>query len=282
MKPNRRTLLVVDLSYQVYRAAAAHDKLRSLDGEFTGGLYGFLTTLAKQIRETRATHVVIGEDRKPYRRSLEYPEYKQLRKKNANEDLLELHKASMPLVRRALECLTLPTWGVDGFEYDDLMAHTLRRYRHRYGMIYAASNDSDLYQLLGFSNFAVLRKEMADAVTLDNLMAGPLGLNPEEFMLASALQGTHNDIAGIPGVGPVTAAKAVRDPALMRKFRDGHAELIDRNLRLIKLPHQDFPGDEELPMWRNGFSHRELYRFCSRFDIEVTKSMIDSFEQVNQ
>ena len=67
-----RILVCVDLSYQVYRASAAHPMLTSRR-VFTGGLYGFLQTFAKTVRETRATHVAFCQDCKPYRRSLEYP-----------------------------------------------------------------------------------------------------------------------------------------------------------------------------------------------------------------
>lgn len=270
-------LLAVDLSYQTYRAAASHPMLTS-GQTFTGGLYGFLTTLAKQIRETGATRVIACRDMKPYRRSLVYPEYKQLRKKDADEDLLRAFNQSMKLVLEVLDIIKVPAMGYEGFESDDCIAWMMHRHRSRFQLVYAASNDSDLFQLFRFDNFKVLRKDLSDLVDRPRLLRST-GLSPEEFMLASALQGTHNDIAGIPGVGPVTALKAVRDPGLMRSYRERWGELIDRNLSLIRLPHTEFPT-VGLPAPMTGFSHRDLYRFCGRFDIEVTKSMLDSFQQI--
>lgn len=271
-------LLAVDLSYQTYRAAASHPMLTS-GQTFTGGLYGFLTTLAKQIRETGATRVIACRDMKPYRRSLVYPEYKQLRKKDADEDLLRAFNQSMKLVLEVLDIIKVPAMGYEGFESDDCIGGIVHQHRSRFGTIYAASNDSDLYQLFRFDNFKVLRKDISDLMDRKRLAAGPLGMTPDEFMLASALQGTHNDIAGIPRVGEVTAYKAVRDPGLMRSYRERWGELIDRNLGLIRLPHPEFPR-VGLPAPMTGFSHRDLYRFCGRFDIEVTKSMLDSFQQI--
>lgn len=271
------TLLAVDLSYHTYRAAAAHKMLT--DGDiFTGGLYGFLTSVAKLVRETQATDLVICRDWKPYRRSITYPAYKQLRKKHQDEGLFSLYTESQPLVLDAIEHMSLPYMGVEGFESDDCIAHLVQKYRNRFDLIYAASNDSDLYQLFDCKNFRLVKNEVADCQDYRHLEK--LGLTPTQFMLASALRGTHNDIEGIDGVGEITSAKAVKDPALLRRYREKHGALIERNLDLIKLPHAEFPRSLVLPRATTSFDARALYRFCSRYSIEVTRSMVDSFSQV--
>lgn len=276
----RKVLLLVDLSYQCYRASAAHPMLRDSDDRFTGGLYGFLAALAKQIRESRATKVVICQDRKPYKRSDIYPEYKLLRKKKQDDELLERHKESMPYILSALEAIGLPLWGVQGYESDDMVGHAVRKYRHRYDSIVAASNDSDLFALLKYRGFFVMSK--GDEWMSAQRLMQKHGVTPDEYVLMTALTGTHNDIAGIPRVGPMTALKAIKDPALMRKLRDGYAEVIDRNLRLIQLPMPGFPSHLELPRNDKRFSPRDLYKFCALFDIDATGAMCDAFEQVSQ
>lgn len=277
--PAARVLLLVDNSYQVYRAAAAHPMLTSRR-VFTGGLYGFWTTLAKTIRETQATHIAFCQDIKPYRRSETYPEYKQLRKQRADEDLLRAYKQSLKLVEESIEAAGLQAWGVPGFESDDLVAHCVMKYRHRFDRIYAASNDSDLWQLLWCDNFYIWRKSKADVVggaTLHDAFGKPI--TPAEYMLLTAITGTHNDVAGIPGVGPVTALKALRDPATMRKLRDGHGDVIDRNLALISLPHKDFPRGASLPA-SHGVDPRSLYRYLGGHDIEVTGALASALDQL--
>lgn len=275
---SKRILLAVDLSYQVYRASAAHPMLTS-GRKFTGGLYGFLTTFAKIVRETRATHVAICQDRKPYKRSELYPDYKQLRKKNADDELLKAFNQSMSLVINVLEECGLQIWGIDGFESDDLVAHCVNKYRHRFDHIYAASNDSDLYQLFWADNFSVYSKSITDTMNRKTLME-KTGLTPDQFMLSTALTGTHNDIAGIHLVGPVKAAKAIQDPVLMRQYREKHSAMIDRNLSLIQLPHPEFPKEARLPGLAHAFNARDLYRSCGALDIEVTYSMTQAFEQL--
>lgn len=246
---------------------------------FTGGLYGFFTTLAKTIRETRATDLIVCQDVKPYKRSDAYPEYKQLRKEKQDDELKYLFTESMALVLDALRVCGVPVWGIQGYECDDLVAHIVMRYRHRFEMIYAASNDSDLYQLLWAENFAIYRKSITDIMTGRKLSAEKF-MTPEQHMLATALTGTHNDIAGIAGVGPVTAGEAVRNPAKLRALRERHGALIDRNLALIKLPHPTFPASAVMP--RAGrLNVRELMRTLSHYDIDMTASIERAIEQVS-
>ncbi len=273
-----RILLAVDLSYQVYRATAAHPMLTSRR-VFTGGLYGFFVTLAKIIRETKATDLVFCEDRKPYARSAEFPEYKAFRKQRRDEELYKMQQQSMKLVRETLAEVGHIPWGIDGYESDDLVAHCVNKYRHRFDMIYAASNDSDLFQLLWAPNFGIYTKSIAEVMTGTKLMENQ-GLTPDQFMLMTAMTGTHNDVPGIDGVGPVTAKKALADPALMRSLREKHAAVIERNMALIKLPHRTFPTSTALPRYAGGFDERVLYRSLGFYDIDVTMAMVRAFEQI--
>lgn len=273
-----KVLLCLDLSYQTYRAAAAHPMLTSRR-IFTGGLYGFLTTFAKMVRETKATHVAFCQDRKPYLRSIAYPDYKQLRKKNADDDLLKAYTQSMTLVLETLDVAGFPIWGVNGFESDDLIAHAAVKYRHRFDTIYAASNDSDLYQLLWIPNFSIYTKDILTLVDRQSMWEKH-GLTPDQFMYMTAMTGTHNDIEGIPRCGPVTATKAIKDPALLRNFRSIYGGVIDRNLGLIKLPHAELPRTTKIPEYRGGFNERNLYRSLAAYDIDVTASMSRAFEQL--
>ena len=275
-----RILLAVDLSYQTYRAASSHPTLKSMDDVFTGGVFGFMVTLAKTIRECRATHVVVTKDVKPYRRSETYPEYKMLRKNTQDLELRDKYLASVPLVEELLDVVGIPTMEAPGFESDDCIAHIISHHRHRYQTIYAASNDSDLYQLFYCAWFKVWRKDAESVMDYWRLLK-ETGLEPEEFIMASALMGTHNDIAGIPKVGPVTSYKAAKNPGLLRPYLERHGELIQRNLGLIRLPHAAFPRDLPVPHRHKAFDARALYKWCAKYDITTTRSMVDAFEQVD-
>lgn len=273
-------LLAVDLSYQTYRASSVHRGLTSASRQFTGGLYGFMSSVCKAVRDTDATRVVVCQDIKPYRRSEQYPEYKLLRRKESDPVLKQLYLDSLPLVLEFCALVGWPLMGVPGFESDDCIGHIVQKYRGRFSRIYAASNDSDLYQLFYCPWFHVFRSSMNDLVSHTSLhdeFGKPL--SPADHSLMTALTGTHNDVAGIPRVGTGTALKAIRNPSLLRNLRNAHASTINRNLELIKLPHKDFPYQTELPPMGPRVNTRELYRWAARYDITVTAAMLEALQQ---
>lgn len=277
MKTNR-ILLLIDLSYQTYRASAAHPQLSSR-GAFTGGLYGFFVTLAKTIRDTQATDLIFCQDRKPYVRSHTYPEYKQIRKSTMDPELKARSQESMGYILEVLDAIGHTVWGVDGFESDDLIAHGAIKYRHRFDRIIAGTNDSDLFQLFYLPDFYVYTQDLATMMGAQRF-AEKHKVSPAEFMTMSALTGTHNDIEGIHGVGPATALKAVRDPVRMANWRHGYGALIDRNLELIRLPHPGLPRIVSLPEQPRCFDHRHFVRLLGRYDIAATASMTSAFQQL--
>jgi 5'-3' exonuclease len=274
METQERSLLLVDVSHHCYRQSAAHPQL-SARGMFTGGLYGFVVAVAKAVRETDATHAVFGLDWKPYLRSYDYPQYKQVRKSRMDPELKERAAETQVLVLGMLGECGLATWGVQGFEYDDLVGHAVRKYRHRFGRMWAMSNDSDLNQLLYVTDrFAVLRGALGDAYRRKDLLRDCPGLSRDEWLTMHAMMGTHNDVEGIPRVGPKTALSAVRTPGKMRAYREAHGELIERNRRLIELPHRELPWSAAMPLRsERGFDARAFYRFLSAFDIDVRASI---------
>lgn len=273
-----RNLLAVDLSNQIYKAAAVNSKLTS-GRKFTGGLYGFVDFLARAIKVTEATSVVICKDCPPYLRSATYPVYKKLREKSKDEDMVKRVVESKRYLDELFDIIGIPVLAVPGFECDDLIALLVHKYRHRYGRIIAASNDSDLYQLFEVSDgFSIYKGKKGFYDHAD--FKDEWDLSREQFMTAHALMGTHNDIEGIPGVGPVTAKKIVRDPVKLRTYQGSHKDLIQRNYDLISLPHADLPFSTQLPVPRGKFKEREFIRFLGRFDIQVTQTMITSLEKV--
>jgi DNA polymerase-1 len=273
-------LLLIDLSYHTHRAVSVNPHLSS-NGVFTGGLFGFFSSVAKMIRETEATAAVFCRDSKPYLRSEVFPEYKQIRKKAQDPEKQARVHASMKLITDALQQLGWPIWSRPGLEADDLMGHAAIKYRHRFTKIYLGSNDSDLFQLLWIPNLALYSNDIRTVHTLETMLTRQ-GLTPEQHTMMTAITGTHNDLPGVSGYGPATALKAMKDPMLFRKLMEAHGDVIRRNLSLIKLPHDAMPKSERLPMPSDTFHYRRLYNCLGRYDITVTQSMIDSFTQIRQ
>lgn len=281
-----RTLLTVDLSNQIYRACHAHDAL-SYDGEFTGGLYGFLMSVSKAIDLTGATDLLVVRDSKPYVRSREYPQYKLLRKTQQDPELKAMYTASEPLISDFLACMGIPEMEAPGFECDDLIAYVVRVARHRrFGRVIAMCSDTDLFPLFEFPGFRMYKNAETGVLKRDwfaRSLGLPADVTTEEFIQALAMAGTHNDVEGIPRVGLKTALKLLRgDPLKLRAKRAEYAELIERNLRLIRLPHAALtPQHIPLLAERGRIDHtRTMYRFCARYGISPLPSWAAAFDQV--
>lgn len=273
-----RTLLLIDLNNQLYRAAATRRELTS-GRRFTGGLYGFLVSAAAIIKKFQVCNVAICTDSKPYLRSYGAEEYKGDREKSVLKPLVE---ESKPYLAEFFEMCGWPVWALPGYESDDLMAWAAHHYRHRFDRIVGMCNDSDLYQsvLSSGGKFILskqldntmdlprLRKEMGDDITSGNLVR------------LLAMVGTHNNVPGIAGVGLVTARKTIASPAQMRTFMYHYGEQVLRNERLIKLPWPDFPADPGLRLFAPTWPHRKALMWAGRYDITWTLAMVEAFEEM--
>lgn len=275
---SNRVLLAVDLSNQAYKAAASHPTLSSAE-TFTGGLYGFLGAVQKAIAATKATDVVICEDRKPYIRSQLYPAYKEMRKTTRDPDLYEKAQSTITLIKQFLAVVGWPLWAVPGFESDDLISHAAIKYRNRYSQVIAMSNDSDLYQLFSYPGFGIWKGKKG-LYTKQHYEREWAGLPLEHLPTALALMGTHNEVEGVRGIGIVTAIGIVSHPFKLRQALEQHADIVKRNLELIHLPHRDLPRTTQIPGYTRSFVERDLLRFCGRYDISVTREMCIAFEHI--
>jgi 5'-3' exonuclease len=272
----KRRLLLIDLSNQAYKAAASHPHLTNGD-VFTGGLYGFICAVAKAIAVTGATSICLCEDRKPYIRSQTYPEYKSLRKNTKDPVLVEKVNTTVQQVRKLCEITGWPIWSIPTFESDDLVAHAVMFNRHRFEKIIAMSNDSDLYQLFEYKCFEVY-KGKSGIYDKDDFLKDFPNIPPAYWVRMLAITGTHNEVAGVSGVGPATAMKIMNDPERSRAFHKEHASLIKRNIELITLPHKAFPKDAQLPP-KGVYNERALVRFCSQYSIQLQRWMGENFER---
>lgn len=276
-------LVLADLSNHAHKGTHAYKGLTS-GQTFTGGLYGFLIAMSKTIKETGATRLIVGADSKPYQRSKEFPGYKGDRKKKeyTEEDELILRgvRQTESLIRELCNCLGIPVWEVAGFEYDDLVGHTVRKYRCRFASILASTSDSDLYQLFYATNFA-LHKGKNGLYQRKDFRSEWEGISPKDYIRVLALMGTHNGVPGVDRVGPKTAIKAVQGDTKFAQLFEQHKATVERNLPLIELPHAKFPYREELPPKQTMRDPiRALYKFAGFYDIEVTNAMATAFEQV--
>lgn len=194
---------MIDGANAVYRAFFAIPNLRAPDGTPTNAAYGFVTMLAKVLREERPTHVAVASDPKggSFRNAL-FPEYKAGRDKQP-EDL----GAQLPLVAELCEAFGVPMLEVPDFEADDVIA-TLVATAPDDAEVCIVSTDKDLMQLVrpGVELLDTAKNRRIDAEAVEDRF----GVPPSKLLDVRALVGDPSDnIPGVKGIGEKGAAKLI-------------------------------------------------------------------------
>jgi len=254
------SFLIVDAMALAYRAFHAIPPLHAPDGTPTNMLLGFAKALRHLQERFKPTHlVVISDGGLPAHRMELLPSYKAQRAPMPDE-----LKRQLPFLDAFLDAARIVRLRLDGEEADDVMATLARAAEQRRYRVVMASNDKDLFQLL------TDRVSMVAPVK-DALLMGPaeveakIGVPPSLVPAWLSLTGDAVDnIPGVPGIGPKTAAKLlqehgsldsllanlaqVKGERMQSALRES-ADAIRRNLAMVTL-HTDVPGLPDLDALR--------------------------------
>ena len=134
-------LLLLDGHSLAYRAffALPVENFQTTMGIPTNAVYGFTSMLINQLRDEKPTHVGVAFDvsRKTFRNEA-YAEYKAGRSESPTD-----FKGQVSLIKEVLAALRIPSFGVEGFEADDVIA-TLATQGRAQGMeVLIATGDRD-------------------------------------------------------------------------------------------------------------------------------------------
>lgn len=203
------SLYILDGHAQIYRAYYAVMGLTSPSGEPTNATFGFANMLLKLFSQCKPDYVVMALDAGAEKRVAMDANYKAQRKPMP-EDM----PAQIERITQLVEMAGIPVLKCDGEEADDVIATIVKKTRadaaHQDVAIYMCSKDKDLDQLIDDKTFLydIQNGEKMDAA---GLMAKK-GYRPEQARDVLSLTGdTVDNIPGIPGVGPKTAAKWVQE-----------------------------------------------------------------------
>ncbi|WP_310963057.1 DNA polymerase I [Nocardioides terrisoli] len=208
MAETRPRLLLLDGHSLAYRAffALPVENFSTTTGQPTNAVYGFTSMLINVLRDEDPTHVAVAFDKSRQTfRLAEYAEYKAKRNKTPDE-----FKSQLPLIQEVLDALRIRHLEMDGYEADDIIA-TLTTEALAAGLeVLILTGDRDslqlvtpestvLYPMRGVSELARMTPAAVEA---------KYGVPPHRYPELAALVGEDSDnLPGIPGVGPKTAAK---------------------------------------------------------------------------
>ncbi|MEU4472995.1 DNA polymerase I [Micromonospora sp. NPDC023888] len=201
-------LLLVDGHSMAYRAffALPVENFSTTTGQPTNAVYGFTSMLINVLRDEQPTHIVVAFDvsRRSFRTD-KYAEYKAGRSETPTD-----FKGQVSLVKEVLAALQIPVVEKEGFEADDVIATLACQARDQGMTVLISSGDRDAFQLVD-DQITVLypRKGVSDLARMDPAaIEAKYGVGPQQYRDLAALVGeTSDNLPGIPGVGPKTAAK---------------------------------------------------------------------------
>ncbi|MDO8706515.1 MAG: DNA polymerase I [Sulfuricaulis sp.] len=195
-------LILVDGSSYLYRAFHAMPAFTNSRGEPTGAVYGVVNMLRRLMTDydTEYMAVVFDAKGKTFRDDI-YPEYKAHRPPMPDELSTQIEP-----IHDIIRALGLPLIQVQGVEADDVIGTLARAAAAAGRATVISTGDKDMAQLV--DGHIRLVDTMKDAVYDRAAVVAKFGVTPEQIVDYLALVGdTSDNIPGVPGVGPKTAAK---------------------------------------------------------------------------
>ncbi|MDX5318916.1 MAG: DNA polymerase I [Actinomycetes bacterium] len=204
----KERLLLVDGHSMAFRAfyALPVENFTTRSGLATNAIHGFLSMLVKLLADEEPTHVAVAFDvgRQTFRTE-EYAEYKGTR-----DALPEDFRDQVPLIREAIRAMGLVEVSKENYEADDVIA-TLAREAAAAGMdVLIVSGDRDTFQLVDDAVTVLYPVRGVSTLTrmTPDAVEEKYGVRPIRYPELAALVGESSDnLSGVPGVGPKTAAK---------------------------------------------------------------------------
>jgi DNA polymerase I len=244
------TLLLIDGHSLAFRAfyALQPENFKNAAGQHTNAVHGFISMMLNILELERPTHMCVAFDVSRHSfRTEELPEYKGTRGETPEEFI-----GQTELLVEALTAMNITSVSRENYEADDLLA-SLSVQGEEAGMnVLVVSGDRDTFQLItekvtilypvkGVMNLA----RMDDQAVYDKY-----GVHAKQYPELAALVGeTSDNLKGIPGVGPKTAAKWIQEFGSLQEILDNvdklpgkvgesmreHKDLAVRNRRLNHL-----------------------------------------------
>lgn len=240
-------LLIVDGHAYAYRAFHAIRDLRSPSGQPTNAIYGFLKMLEKMRTAVQPTHlIVVWDGGLSAERIVALPEYKAQRPEMPSELRPQFDEISSYLTAAGIK-----EFCGDGIEADDYIGCLAQKAGAVGWNVVVASSDKDFMQLVTERVGLLNPNDKTGAIWGREQVLAKAGVEPGQIVDWLALMGdTVDNIPGVPGVGPKTAASLLNEfgsvenvlgrlgevkSEKVRASLAAAAAAVRRNLGLVKL-----------------------------------------------
>lgn len=273
--PSAARLLIVDGHAYAYRAFYAIRHLNSPDGLGTNGIYGFIKMLQKMQARVNPSHVaVIWDGGLAAERMTLHPDYKANRPSSPPDLDRQIDE-----IQEYLKAAGVTSCQQEGAEADDLICQLCEAAVKDGFEVVIASSDKDFMPLVTERVGILNPNDKTETIWGAEQVRAKTGVEPKQVLDWLCLLGDAVDnIPGVPGVGPKTAADllkqfgsiegiygalgAVKSERLRMALAESEG-LVRKNLELIRLKNcagTDMTLEMCEPARRDEGRLMELYR----------------------
>jgi DNA polymerase-1 len=250
-----KRLFIVDGHAYAYRAFYAIRQLNSPSGAPTNAVYGFIRMLGKMMAFLQPSHItVVWDGGLAAERMQLLPEYKTHR-----PPMPPLLESQLDQIGRFLTASNISPFCGEGIEADDWIATVTRLAIEQDFSVVIASSDKDFMQLVSAKVGLLNPNDKEPRIWGAEEVRAKTGVEPTQIVDWLALLGDAVDnIPGVPGIGPATAAKLIQQfgsvtnlysrleevaSVRIREALRVASENVKRNVALVRL-HDQLPGLE--------------------------------------
>ena len=248
-------LLIIDLSNFIFRAFYGIGPLKNSDGHPTGAIYGVSNMFLTMFKEVKPTHVVIAVDA-PGRKDRKeiFEDYKSNRSSAPEELIMQIKP-----IKKMLKLMNFCLIEKKGMEADDVIGSLCEQNRDSFDMIYIASGDKDLMQLV--KNNVFMYDSMKNKIFNRKGVFEKFNVYPEQIIDYLSLVGDKSDnVPGVVGIGPKSATNLLKEFNTLENIYQNIDNISSENIKKKLLANQD-----------NAFLSKELVTIHT--DIEINDNI---------
>lgn len=287
---NSQNIILVDAYAQIYRGFYAIRNLSNSKGQHVNAVFALAKFLLRINRDYPLQYGAFTFDvGKPAFRLELLPQYKANRPPMPDE-----LRSQIPFIHKLVEYFGWPSLSKEGYESDDLIAGLASFFVGSPVLI--VSGDKDIAQVIDDRVKMLVpdKKDGGLAVRGEDEVLERYGVTPHQIPDLLALTGDNSDnIPGVPGVGPKTAAKLLSefgslnkllqesskiDNLKLREKIDSCADILKKNLDLVTLK-KELPDDSWKTLSileRKAPDYQKLLGLCEELELKSIRKEIES------
>ncbi len=244
--PAKPCLYLLDGMALVYRAffALQQARMSTRDGQPTGAIFGFASSLLRIIEAYRPDYLAVAFDSKEKTfRHERYDAYKANRPAPPDELV-----SQFGLIRELIAVLGIPLVIMPGFEADDLIGSAARKFEGEC-RVFIVTPDKDMSQLVhdGVRILKPGKKQNDFELMGPEEVAIQFGVPPAQFIDFLTMTGdTSDNIPGARGIGPKTASSLLGKFGSIEAIYDHLQELSPKSKQSLEEFRDMMPMVREL------------------------------------